>query len=60
MVEVDGADDKRIMKVHETLIVPNINVDLFSLQQEVNNGFLPVYGEVAGKGVIKKKVDYGG
>ena len=33
LVEVDGANGKHIVKLRETLIVPNINVNLFSLQQ---------------------------
>lgn len=48
------------MKLHETLIVPNINVDMFSLQRVVKNGLLPLYGEVEGKCIIKKKIDSGG
>ena len=60
LLEVDGADGKRIIKLHQTLIVPNINSNLFSLQRVINHGFLPVYGEVDGKCVIKKINDDGG
>ena len=34
--EIDNADGKRILKLHETLIVPNNNVDLFSLHRRVH------------------------
>ena len=60
LLEVDGADGKRIMRLHETLIVPSINVNLFSLQRVLKNGFLPVYDEVEGKCIIKKTIDGGG
>ena len=60
LLEVDGADGKHIMKLQETLIVPNINVNLFSLQRVINKGFLPVYGEVKGKCLIKKMIEGGG
>ena len=35
LIEVDGADGKHIMKLSETLIVPSINVNLFSLQRVI-------------------------
>ena len=60
LLEVDGANGKRIMKLHETLIVPHINVNLFSLQRVLNHGFIPVYGEVEGKCLIKKRTADGG
>ena len=60
LLEVDGANGKRIMRLHETLIVPSINVNLFSLQRALKNGFLPVYDEVEGKCIIKKNIDGGG
>lgn len=41
LLELDGVDGK-------TLIVSNINVNLFSLQRVVKNGFLLIYGEVEG------------
>ena len=44
-----------IMQLRETLIVPDININLFSLQRVINGGFLPVYGGVEGKCVIKKR-----
>ena len=59
LVEVDREHGKHIMHLHETLIVPDINVNLFSLQQVINGGFLPVYGEVEGKCVIKKRSSSG-
>ena len=46
--------------MHETLIAPSINVNLFSLQRVLKNGFLPVYDEVEGKCIIKKNIDGGG
>ena len=60
LLEVDGADGKRIMRLHETLIVPSINVNLFSLQRVIKKGYLPVYGEVEGKCLIKKRIASGG
>ena len=60
LLEVDGDNGKRIMKLHQTLIVPNINVNLFSLQRVTNHGFWPIYGEVDGKCVIEKNMYDGG
>ena len=59
-MEVDGGDDKHIMQLCETLIVPDVNVNLFSLQRVIRGGFLPVYREVEGKCVIKKRSPSGG
>ena len=42
------------MKLHETLIVANINVNLFSLQRVVKKNILLVYGEVEGKCIMKR------
>ena len=60
LLEVDNTDGKRKMKLQETLIVPNNKVDLFSLYRVVKNGFWPMYVEVVGKCIIKKKIDSGG
>ena len=60
LLEVDGENGKHIMQLRETLIVPDINVNLFSVQRVINGGFLPVYGEVEGKCVIKKRSSSGG
>ena len=59
LLEVDGANGKHIVKLCETLIVPSINVNLFSLQRVIDGGFLPVYGEVEGKCLIKKRSKFG-
>ena len=59
LLEVDGANGKRIMKLHETLIVPSIKVNVFSLQRVISKGYLPVYGEVEGKCLIKKRNEGG-
>lgn len=59
LIEVDGAEGKHVMKLCETLIVPSINVNLFSLQRVIKAGFVPVYGEVEGKCLIKKKTASG-
>ena len=59
LLEVDGANGKRIMKLHEIVIVPNNNVNMFSLQRVVKC-FPPVYGEVKGKCLIKKRTEDGG
>ena len=47
------------MKLSETLIVPSINVNFFFLQRVIKAGFVPVYGEVEGKCIIKKKTASG-
>ena len=60
LLEVDGENEKHIMQLRETLIVLDINVNLFSLQRVIGGGFLPVYGEVEGKCVIKKRSSSGG
>ena len=59
LLQVDGADGKRTIKLEETLIVPDIKVNLFSLQRVIKRGFLPVYGEVEGKCLIMKKTSDG-
>ena len=47
------------MKLSETLIIPRINVNLFSLQRVIKGGSLPVYGAVEGKCLMKKKTQSG-
>ena len=59
LLEVDGAYGKHVMKLSETLIVPSINVNFFSLQRVIKGGYLPVYGEVEGKCLINKKTQFG-
>ena len=59
LLEVDGEHGKHVMKLSETLIVPDINVNLFSLQRVIKHGYLPVYGEVEGKCIIKKRTSAG-
>ena len=54
LLQVDGADGKKTIRLDETLIVPGITVNLFSLQRVLDMGYLPVYGEVADKCIIKK------
>ena len=52
LLQVDGSKGRRIIRLDETLIVPGIN--LFSLQRLLDIGYIPVYGEVANKCIIKK------
>ena len=59
LLRVDGADGKRIIQLKQTLFVPTIRVNLFSIQRLINKGYLPVYGEVDGKCIIKRKDDNG-
>ena len=59
LLEVDGEHGKHVIQLRETLIVPSINVNLFSLQRVIKGGFLPVYGEVEGKCLIKKRAASG-
>ena len=59
LLQVDGQDGKKTIRLDETLIVPGITVNLFSLQRVLNMGYLPVYGEVANKCIIKKMDDSG-
>lgn len=59
LLQVDGANGKRVIRLDETLIVPDIKVNLFSLQRVVNKGFPSVYGEVDGKCIIMQKSDKG-
>ena len=59
MLQVDGVDGKRIIRLDQTLIVPNIKVNLFSLQRLIKKGFLPIHGEIDGKCLIKRKDDNG-
>ena len=55
MLHVDSQDGKKLIGLGETLIVPGITVNLFSLQRVLEMGYLPVYGEVADKCILKKK-----
>ena len=54
LLQVDGSEGKRIIRLDETLIVPGITVHLFSLQRLLDIGYIPVYGEVANKCIVKK------
>ena len=54
LLQVDGEDGKKTIRLDETLIIPGISVNLFSLQRVLDMGYLPVYGEVPNKCVIKK------
>ena len=60
LLEVDGELGKHVMQLRGTLIVPNISVNMFSLQRVIVGGYLPDYGEVEGKCVIKKRTPSGG
>ena len=59
LLQVDGHDGKMTIRLDETLIVPEITVNLFSMQRVLDMGCLPVYGEVANKCIIKKVDDSG-
>ena len=55
LLEVDSHEGNRVIKLERTLIVPRITVNLFSLQRVLQLGYLPVYGEVVDKCLIKGK-----
>ena len=57
LLDVDGVQGKRLMRLREVLIVPNIKVNLFSLQRVIDIGYIPVFGEKAGKCLIKEPID---
>ena len=59
LLQVDGQDGKKTIRLDETLLVPEITVNLFSLQGVLDMGYFPVYGEVANKCIIKKVDDSG-
>ena len=44
LLEVDGDSGKRIIKLSQTLIVPSIRVNIFSLLRVVDKGYLLVFG----------------
>ena len=54
LLRVDGVDEKHTIRLDETLIIPGISVNLFSLQRVLKMGYLSVYTEVPNKCVIKK------
>ena len=58
-LQVDGEEGKLVIRLEQILIIPNISVNLFSLQRVITKGYLPVYGEVANKCLIKRKTDTG-
>ena len=58
-MEVEGDSGKRVIKLAQTLIVPGIRVNLFSLQRVVDKGYMPVFGEVETK-VFIEKISTGG
>ena len=49
LLEVDGEHGKHVLQLRENLIVPDINVYLFSFLRVNDGGHLPVYVEVEGK-----------
>ena len=59
LLQVDGQDGKKTIRLDETLIVPGITVNLFSLQRVLEMGYLPVYGEVVDKCILKNKTANG-
>ena len=59
LLQVDGQDGKRVIKLEQTLIVPGISVNLFSMHRVLSIGYLLVYGEVADKCILKKKTTDG-
>ena len=54
LLEVDGHSGKSVIKLSQTLVVPEIRVNLLSLQRVVDKGYLPVFGEIDGKVLIEK------
>ena len=54
LLQVDGADGKHTIRLDETLIIPGISVNFFSLQRVLKMGYLPECTEVPDKCVIKK------
>ena len=54
LLQVDGEGGKKTIRLDETLTIPGISVNLFSLQRVVDMGYLPVYEEVPDKCVVKK------
>ena len=52
LLEVDGHSGKRVIKLSQTLVVPGIRVNLFSLQRVVDMVYVPVFGEIDGKVLI--------
>ena len=54
MLQVDGEDGRKTIRLDETQIIPGITVNLSSLQRVLDMGYLQVYGEVPNKCVIKK------
>ena len=57
LLQVDGEEGKRVIRLEQTLIIPNISVNIFFLQRVITKGYLLVYGEVANKCLLKKKAD---
>ena len=55
LLEVNGHSGKSVVKLSQTLVVPGIRVNLFSLERVVGKGYLPVFGEIDGKVLIKKR-----
>ena len=53
----NGEKGKRVIRLERTLIIPNISVNLFSLQRVITKGYLPVYKEVKNKCLIKRKTE---
>ena len=60
MLEVDSAWRKRPLRLTNVLLIESMDFNILSLQNIRAAIFIPVYDEVEGKVVIKKKLFTGG
>ena len=56
MVEVDSAIGKQPLRLTNVLLIESMEFNILSLQKMRAAGFIPVYAEVEGKVVIKKRL----
>ena len=59
MVEVDSAIEKQPLRMTNVLLIESMDFNIMSLQKLRAAGFTPVYVEVEGKVVIKKRLSTG-
>ena len=60
MLEVDSASGKQPLWLTKVLLIESMDFNILSLQKLCAANFIPVYDEVEGKVVIKKKLFTGG
>ena len=59
ILEVDSASGKQPLRLTNVLLIESMDFNILSLQKLRAVGFIPVYAEVEGKVLIKKRLSTG-